>query len=193
MSDHISHKKVLVLLGSPRKKGNSFELAQGISAGVREAGGEVETVYLNGLKISPCQACNACHKEDRSGCAVDDDMQTLYPKISEADALVLASPVYWFTVSAQIKLFMDRWYAFGAEDYQALTGKKAAVAMSFGDADPFVSGCVNALRTFQDAFSYVGIELAGMVYGSADEPGEIKSNQELMGKAFQLGRTLVAG
>jgi multimeric flavodoxin WrbA len=118
-------------------------------------------------------------------------MQSLYTKIREADALVFAGPVYWFSVSAQTKLVMDRCYAFGANEYHDLAGKRVAVALSFGDADVFASGCVNALRTFQDAFRYVGLELVGMVYGSADAPGEIISNTGLLTQAEDLGKRLV--
>ena len=191
MSVSASKTKVLVLLGSPRKKGNSAELARHIAMGAEKAGAEVETVYINGLKISPCQACNSCQKTGASGCAVNDDMQQLYPKISSADALVMASPVYWFTVSAQTKIVMDRWYAFGANEYKDLIGKRMAVAMSYGDTDPFTSGCVNALRTFQDACRFIGIKLVGQVYGSADQPGEISANAELMKQAEELGQKLV--
>ncbi len=184
-------KKVLILLGSPRKKGNSAALAGRIAAGAEGAGAEVELVYLNGLKISPCQSCYACHKPDSAGCAVDDDMQPLYEKLKAADAWVWASPVYWFNVSAQTKLVMDRLFAMGAYRINP-TKKKGAVAMSFGDIDPFASGCVNALRVFQDACRYIGLPLVGMVYGSANDPGEIAANAELMSKAEALGKKLAA-
>jgi multimeric flavodoxin WrbA len=103
---------------------------------------------------------------------------------------VIASPVYWFTMSAQTKLFMDRCFALFNTQQEALAGKNIAIAMSYADADPFISGCVNALRTFQDAFAYVGANIVGMVYGSADKPGEIRSNQALMAEAEALGRLL---
>ncbi len=63
--------------------------------------------------------------------------------------------------------------------------------MSYGDSDAFNSGCINALRTFQDAFKYAGANLVGMVYGSAEKPGEIKTNQPLMDQAEALGKKLV--
>jgi hypothetical protein len=65
--------------------------------------------------------------------------------------------------------------------------------MTYGDADSFSSGCVNALRTFQDAFAYTGSTIVGMVHGSADKPGEIKSNKKLMAQAEDLGKELVSG
>ncbi|MEJ2164156.1 MAG: flavodoxin family protein [Desulfobacterales bacterium] len=190
MTEKTDPKKILVLLGSPRRKGNSTTLAEGIIKGAETAGAAVEKVYLHGQKIAPCQACYACRKPKSRSCAIDDDMQFIYQKLAEADAWVIASPVYWFTMSAQTKLFMDRCFALFNIKKEALAGKNIAVAMSYADADPFVSGCVNALRTFQDAFAYVGANIVGMVYGSADKPGEIKSNRALMAEADALGRLL---
>jgi multimeric flavodoxin WrbA len=185
-------KEVLVLLGSPRKQGNSTTLARQIIKGAESAGAEVETIYLNGLKIKPCQGCYGCKKKNSRGCVVDDDMQSLYPKITASDALVIATPVYWFNMTAQTKIFMDRCFGLFNADYTVnpLLRKQIAIAMSYGDTDPFNSGCVNALRSFQDAFRYMGAKIAGMVYGSAEEPGEISSNAVLMQQAEQLGRKL---
>jgi multimeric flavodoxin WrbA len=184
-------KQVLVILGSPRKKGNSSTLAAQISRGAKSAGAEVETVFLHALKISPCRGCDTCKKQDSKGCAIKDDMQEIYPKLTKADAWVIASPVYWFTMSAQTKIFMDRCYALTAYAENPFVGKRIAIAMSYGDADPFGSGCVNALRTFQDAYRYAGSKIVGMVYGSATEAGEIADNKALMREAEELGKRLV--
>ena len=186
-----TEKQVLVLLGSPRKKGNSTTLAAQIIKGAESVGAAVETIYLHGKNIAACQACYACQKPDSKGCAIDDDMQPIYRRLIEADGWVIASPVYWFTMSAQTKLFLDRCFALPAYKKDAFAGKRIAVAMSYGDADPFASGCVNALRTFQDACRYTGAKLVGMVYGSAEKPGEIKSNLSLMQAAEALGKKLV--
>jgi multimeric flavodoxin WrbA len=187
-------KKVLVLLGSPRKKGNSTTLAKQIIQGAESKGAMVETVFLNGLKIKPCQGCYSCRKPDSKGCIVDDDMQTLYPKLQDSDVWVIASPVYWFSMSAQTKLFMDRCFAMlnDSMEENPFFNKQIAIAMSYGDSDAFNSGCVNALRSFQDAYNYVGAKIVGMVYGSAEEPGEIKSNLSLMKQAEELGKKLAS-
>jgi multimeric flavodoxin WrbA len=185
-------KQVLVILGSPRKKGNSSTLAARISRGAKSAGAEVETLFLQDLKISPCRGCNTCQKHDSKGCAIKDDMQEIYTKLIKADAWVIASPVYWFTMSAQTKIFMDRCYALIAYTKNPFAGKRIAIAMSYGDVDPVKSGCVNALRTFQDAFRYTGSKIVGMVYGSAMEPGEIANNKALMREAEELGKRLVS-
>ncbi len=188
-------KKILLVMGSPRKEGNSATLAKQVAGGAEATGAEVEDFYLHGMNIQPCTACDECREETGKGCVIDDDMQTLYPKLRRADAVVIASPIYWFTVSAQTKLFMDRWYAFGGpqEEYAALAAKRIGIVLTYGDLDPFVSGAVNALRTFQDAFDYVGAEIVGMVYGSASEAGEIQKNRDLMEKAYELGKQLGSG
>jgi multimeric flavodoxin WrbA len=188
-----NEKKVVVLLGSPRKKGNSTALAKQIIHGAESRGAMVETVYLNGLNIKPCQGCYSCRKPNSRGCVVDDDMQTVYPKVQTADRWVIASPVYWFSMSAQTKLFMDRCFAMFKETAQEnyLLNKRIAIAMSYGDTDAFNSGCVNALRSFQDAYRYAGANIIGMVYGSAEEPGEITSNTSLMKQAQELGKKLM--
>ena len=184
-------KKVLVLLGSPRRKGNSAILAGKIVEGAKAARVGIDTVFLHGLKILPCKACYACQKPKSKGCSIDDDMQPLYRKMLEADAWVIASPVYWFTMSAQMKLWMDRCLAFGAYAKDPFEGKRIAVAITYGGEDPFDSGCVNALRTFQDAYNYVGAKMVGMVYGSAMEAGDIKANKALLKEAKALGTKLV--
>jgi len=190
MTAKMEAKKIVVLLGSPRKKGNTAALADRIIAGAESAGAAAERIFLHGKDISPCQACYACQRSDSEGCAIDDDMQPIYNKLIEADGWVIASPVYWFCMSAQTKLFLDRCFALPAYKKDAFSGKRIAVAMSFGDDDAFNSGCVNALRTFQDAARYVGANLVGMVYGSADKPGEIQSNTALMMQAEKLGKKL---
>lgn len=185
-------KQVLVILGSPRRKGNSSTLAAQISRGAKSAGAKVETLFLQELKISPCWGCDTCQKQNSKGCAVKDDMQEVYPKLIKADAWVIASPVYWFTMSAQTKTFMDRCYALSAYAKNPFAGKRIAIAMSYGDADPIKSGCVNALRTFQDAYRYTRSKIVGMVYGSAMKAGEIAHNEALMQEAEKLGRLLVS-
>ena len=118
-------------------------------------------------------------------------MQALYPKLRRADVLVFASPIYWFTVSAQTKLFMDRGlYPLNGPEGHALAGKQIGVVLSYGDSDPFTSGAVNALRTCQDAARFIGAEIADIVYGSASAPGEIREQAEVMERAYQMGLRL---
>ena len=191
MKEKSPKKEVVVILGSPRKNGNSAILAEEISKGARSTGVKIETIFLQGLKLAPCKSCYACQKHNSKGCAIKDDMQSIYLKLIKAEAWVIASPVYWFSMSAQTKIFLDRCFALPAYDKNSFLGKRIAIAMSYGDTDPFTSGCVNALRTFQDAFRYTGSKIVGMVYGSAMNAGDIKLNVSLMQDAENLGKRLV--
>jgi multimeric flavodoxin WrbA len=185
-------KKVLLLLGSPRRKGNSAILADQITKGAKSAKAKVETIYLQGKSISPCKACMNCQKKNSKGCFIQDDMQEIYHKLIASDAWVIASPVYWFTMSAQTKIFIDRCFALPAYQNDPFKGKRIAIAMTYGGEDPFDSGCVNALRAFQDTYKYTKSKIIGMVYGSAMDAGQISSNEKVMQDAFKLGRRLVA-
>jgi len=184
-------KKIVIVMGSPRKNGNSATLAHRVAEGAADGGAEVQSFYLHEMDIKPCTACDVCREDTSTDCNINDDMEQLYPKLRQADALVIASPIYWFTVSAQTKLFMDRLYALGGPQGNALKGKRIGIIVTYGDTDPFNSGAVNALRTFQDAFAYIGSHIVDMVYGSASEAGEIKNNRGLMEKAYVMGKQLV--
>jgi multimeric flavodoxin WrbA len=186
-------KHVLVLKGSPREKGNSSALADQAAAGAREAGAQVDSVDLFKLTISGCDACDFCQKSEVGKCSIEDDMQALYPKLRKADVILLASPVYWFTLSAQLKLCIDRWYALVNSEGCELKGKRFGLLLTYGDTDPYSSGGINAIRTFQDMCRFIGAEIAGIVYGSALEVGDIQSQPKLLEQAFQLGQKAVGG
>jgi len=183
--------QVLILLASPRKNGNSTILAEKLAAGVKDAGGDPVVVSLHALKIAPCNACNACLKNPTKGCVIQDDMQSIYPKLKIAHGVVLASPVYWFNYSAQLKTVIDRTYAIQENNNYALTGKKVGILLTYGDVDLFASGGVNALRSLQDMCRFVKADLVGIVHGSADRPGDITKNEDLLAQAFELGKKMV--
>ena len=108
--------KNLFILGSPRKNGNSETIAKAVASGILQASGNsVEYIYLNTLSIQPCQGCGGCNKTGR--CVINDDMQKLYTKIDEAHRLFLVSPIYFYSVSAQLKIFIDRCQAQWARKY----------------------------------------------------------------------------
>jgi multimeric flavodoxin WrbA len=184
------NKRVLILAASPRKNGNSTILALKAAEGVKAEGGEADVVSLGNLKIAPCNACDVCRTKPETGCVIKDDMQPLYKKIEDAQGVIFATPVYWFNVSAQMKLFIDRTYAIHGKGYYAFTGKDVGVILTYEDEDLFVSGGINALRSFQDIFAYVKANLVGAVYGSAGKAGDVKANGELLQKAYDLGKKI---
>jgi len=181
-------KHVLIFKGSPREKGNSSLLADKAAEGAHIEGAEVETFSLHRMDIRPCDACDTC--QETGVCVLKDDMQMLYPKLREAEAIVIASPIYWFTMSAQTKMFIDRWYALESSQGNALKGKQFGIILTYGDTDPYNSGAINAIRSFQDMFRYIGADIAGMVYGTANDEGDVLKQPELLGRAYNLGAKL---
>jgi len=186
-------KRVMIVLGSPRKNGNSALLAQQAAAGAQSCGAMVEMIYLQELRLEPCNACDVCQADTGLDCILDDELTALLPRLRQADALILASPVYWFTFTAQMKLFIDRdFYALNGPQGHALKGRPIGLIMTYADTDPFTSGAVNAMRTFQDMCCYIDAPVAGMVYGSAAGAGDIQKQPELLDAAYQLGQKLGA-
>lgn len=188
----MSGRYVLVLKGSPREKGNSSLLADQVAAGAGAAGAQVESIVLQNINIRPCNACDVCQETGNGECILDDDMQMLYPKLWKADAIVIATPIYWFTMSAQTKLCIDRWYALETSRGHALAGKRIGIVLTYGDSDPVSSGAVNAIHAFQDMFRYIKAPIVGMVYGSAMNAGDIQNQPGLLEQAYKLGQELAA-
>ena len=182
-------KQVLILKASPRKWGNSAILADQVAQGALSAGAEVESVSLHVLDIRPCDACDLCRENDGE-CVIEDDMQALYPKLRSAAAIVIATPVYWFTLSAQAKLFIDRWYALLGEKPSPLRGKQYALVLSYGDDDLDTSGGIHALDAVKHMVRYLRGDFVGCVHGCASDPGDVQEQPELMKEAYELGRTL---
>jgi multimeric flavodoxin WrbA len=183
------NKQVLILKASPRQWGNSAALADQVAEGARSAGAEVESISLHVQDIRPCDACDLC-RENGGECVIDDDMQPLYPKLRAADAIVIATPVYWFTLSAQAKLFIDRWYALLGEKPNPLRGKQFALLLTYGDDDLETSGGIHALHTFEHLVRYLHGEMAGCVHASASDPGDVQKQPALMEEAYNLGKVL---
>ena len=102
-------KKILILNGSPRKNGKTASLVNAFSEGARSVGNEVREMYIPGMKIGGCLACESCSRS-KDGCVQHDDMDTIYEAYEWADVLVLASPMFWGSVSGQLKTAVDRLY-----------------------------------------------------------------------------------
>jgi multimeric flavodoxin WrbA len=120
-------------------------------------------------------------------------MQPLYPKLAEADAIVLASPIYWFTFSAQLKLCMDRWYAFQSSQWQELQNKPFGIILTYGDTDLYTSGGINAIHTFESMARFLHGHLVGIVHASLDQADEAAQQPALLEQAYRLGQQLALG
>ena len=98
--------KLLGIYGSPRKGGNSDQLLDKALEGAKLAGAEISTIYVRDVKISGCLECGGCDKTGK--CVVDDDMQPVYPQLQKADVIILASPIFFYGITAQAKALIDR-------------------------------------------------------------------------------------
>ncbi len=120
------------------------------------------------------------------------DADAAYPKLLAADALVLASPIYWFTYRAQLKTCIDRWYAVWNYKKDLSRGKPVGIVLSHGDTDLHNSGGINAMYAFETMFRFLQAEIVGWVHGSLDGVGDANKHPDLLDKARQLGEKLAA-
>jgi len=125
--------KVISFSGSPRKNGSINELIKRISKKAQENDHNTSIYYLNDLNINPCQACKYCAENE--GCDLDDDMNNLYNELEYSDIVVIASPIYYGEVSAQTKLFTDRFYSIFNSKTKSFKGKKVVLIYTQGNPD----------------------------------------------------------
>ncbi|MBI5966830.1 MAG: flavodoxin family protein [Deltaproteobacteria bacterium] len=186
--------KVLGIYGSPRKGGNTELLLKELLRGCRDAGVEVEEVFLRDLKITPCLEIYACKKDGK--CPIRDDMQLLYPKLVEVDALALASPVFFYAVSAHMKAFIDRCQALWARKYllkQPISPgkpKRKGVFISVGGSkgSRIFEGPLLTMKYFFDSLDMIFYR--SLLFREIDAPGEILEHPTAMAEAYALGKEL---
>ena len=183
-------KTAALILSSPRKGSNSNALGRAVAEGLVKAGGRAETIDLSGLDLKPCLACGNC-QGNGGRCSQMDGMQTAYPKLREASILVLATPVYMFNLSAQLKIFLDRCYALLNPENNALTGKTLAAAISYGADDLESSGAGNVVKSLQDLGRYTQMTWGGLVHGRGRDRDALAQNEALLKEARALGAKLL--
>jgi len=176
--------KILALIGSPRRKGNTDALVEQILKGSRTKGHTTEKLYLYDYTISLCIDCRNCKKGDYV-CCINDEMQQIYPKMEEADLIIFGTPLYWYGPTAKMKLLVDRMRPFVANG--KLKGKKAVVVTPSAEG---AKACGPLLEMFRMSFEYLGMEFAGKVLVKAYEKGEILTNKREMERAYELGASL---
>lgn len=178
---------ILMLVGSPRRDGNCDTLTRHAAEAAREAGAEVDVVHLGELDIGPCEACNTCRREPKR-CHKEDGMQQLYPKLRWADALLISSPVYWWGPSAQVKLFVDRWYAID-DRREVFGGKPLSLISASGSSSPNMAD--NVFGPFKSIAAYLGMTLLGTLWVGGDARQAAGSPRNIE-RAREMGRLLAA-
>jgi multimeric flavodoxin WrbA len=182
-------KKVLGVVGSPRKKGNTHVLVSRILEGAKDQGAAVEMLFLGDLRIIECDGCHTCWKQRQ--CSKDDDMTGLYVKIADSDALVLGTPVYWYGPTALMKGFIDRLVYFNCPENRAkIRGKRAATAIPLEEETGKAAELVVAF--FERSLEYLEVQLVGQVLApGVTLRGEVENQEEKLRESYELGARLV--
>lgn len=184
--------KVLGIYGSPRKGGNTDQLLDRALEGALSAGAEVKRLYVRDLKMCGCIECGGCDKTGK--CVVEDDMQSVYPLLEEADVIFLASPIFFYSLTAQVKALIDRGQALWAKQrleqspeemklYKGGRGYLITVGATRGKN--LFEGSQLVARYFFDALNmrYDG----GIFFRRLEEKTAVRDNPETLQEAFNLG------
>jgi multimeric flavodoxin WrbA len=188
--------KILGLFGSPRRGGNTELLLEEALKGAEKEGAKVERLYLSDFTITPCKECHGCN--DTGNCIILDDMEKIYPKLLEADVVILASPIFFYGVTAWAKALIDRSQALWARKYllkDSSLGKEGKKRKGF-----FISvGATKGQKVFEGAiltvkyfFDVLNAEYAGeLVFRGVEAKGDILNHPEALQQAYEAGRKLV--
>ena len=172
---------ILILSGSPRKGGNTDLLVEAFAKGASQQH-HVEVVSVHDYKVNPCMGCNACFKNEANACVQNDDMSLIYEKMSRADMLVIASPVYFYGLSAQLKAVIDRFHNPIRDTFRL---KKMALLLVGAATLPELFDSI--LAQYRLCLNFFKLEDAGhvLVRGVKDK-GDIMNTEALQG-AIDLG------
>ena len=182
--------KILAILGSARKGGNTHTLIKEALKGAGAAKG-TKVYDLSRMDIHGCMGCLGCRVDGSDGCILKDEMQVLYKAIKDADAIILGSPIYYGEVTGQMKTFMDRWYALRDHNrnLRLAEGKKALFILTQGaeGADRYSSVAERLTRVLE---SYK-MKTAIVVFPGLEKNGAAKKDEKALGKALKAGAGLI--
>jgi multimeric flavodoxin WrbA len=190
--------KVIAFFGSPRREGNTELLLKEAVRGVEESGLGIQLFNLNEMQIMPCQNCGGC--EETGACIYEDDMSQIYDAIRTADRVILASPVFFFSVSAQAKVMIDRCQAFWCEKYllkkpipEGPHKRKGLLLLVGGMKEKIgATGIECAEKTAKAFFRTISVtEHKVLGYTGVDAKGEILKHPTALKEAYEAGKELV--
>ena len=176
--------KVLGIVCSPRKGGNTEILVSEALVGAKESGAEIELLRVTDMNIAACNGCEACHESGE--CSIKDDMQKIYKKLLAADGIILGSPVYFWSVSSQAKKLMDRTYALRYPNHKLKNKVGGAIAAAGS------RGTVNALSIINNFFLGHDMLVTGLgISGYGNKKGEVRQDKRAMEGARSLGKQVI--
>jgi multimeric flavodoxin WrbA len=176
--------KVTAIVGSPRKTGNTATIIRAILKGAEEEHAETAIHYLGEKTINGCTGCYSCR--DTKKCVIDDDMRDIYRDIGDADVLVFASPIYYYTVTGQFKTFLDRTFPYYWE--RPLKGKKAVLALTWANSNPDEFN--DTIEWFERVADAMQVDLIETIKVPNTTSNPVAENKELLLQARKKGRTL---
>ena len=181
-------KKILGIMGSPRKSSNTHILLSRILKGAESEEARGDILFLNDLTIQECNGCHACW--EGKDCSKDDDMNRIYPRIIENDAIIFGTPVYWYGPTALMKGFIDRFVYFNCPENRAkIKGKPVALAVPFEEEGPEAAALLEAF--FERSLGYLEMNLIGAILvPGVTRKGEIKEKEAKLQEAYALGKKL---
>ncbi|MEL7567361.1 MAG: flavodoxin family protein [Dehalobacterium sp.] len=179
--------KVLAIQGSPRKHGNTAAILKHYLQGIEKSHSDAEVKLINVAEknIQSCKGCQGCKNLQRK-CVINDDMQEIYPNILESDLLILATPIYWWGITAQAKQFLDRFYALN--DGHNFKGKKMVLLMTYAGEEPN-SGAKIIKNMFNDICDYLEINFV-QSYGICTGEVSVQDNPKAQNDVYNLGLAL---
>ncbi len=181
-------KKILILNGSPRTTGNTAALTAEFKKGAEEAGNVVTEFFLAGMNINGCKGCFCGGKNPDSPCVQKDDMDKIYPVYREADVIVLATPLYYWTISGQLKTAFDRLFAVAECDPNYRNPKKESVLIMAAEG----YGFEETLYWYDRLEKHLGWKSIGKALcGGVMAAGDIAGRPELQ-EAYHLGKSIYA-
>ncbi|MGN0755557.1 flavodoxin family protein [uncultured Treponema sp.] len=176
--------RILVLNGSVRRGGNTELLVQSFAEGARK-NNSVEIVSVADFKVNPCIGCNSCFNREENDCSQNDDMTKVYEKLKSTDILVIASPVYFYGISAQLKAMIDRLHTPMRNSFPI---KKLALILVGAASLPEMFDAIKV--QYRLALNFFGLEDAGTVLvRGAKEKGDVKNTDGLK-EAYELGNSM---
>ncbi|MEN6440997.1 MAG: flavodoxin family protein [Syntrophobacter sp.] len=185
--------KILAVYGSPRREGTTSLLLANAVRGAREGGAEVEEVFLRDLKMSPCLEIYGCRKSGR--CVIKDDFQPLHDKLIACEGLMIASPIFFYTVSAHTKIFMDRCQALWAKKYlidkapfgiRQPSRKALFVCAGATRGSRLFEGVLLSMKYFLDTLD---MEIwKSLLYKGLDNPEDLHDNPVWLEETYTTGR-----
>jgi len=185
---------VLGIAGSPRRGGNTDILLEEVLKGAASRGARTKKVKLSRLKIAPCDHSDYCLKAGK--CSIKDDMQSIYDDMEEADVIVLASPIQFMTVTAEMKAMIDRCQMFWARKYvlnQSPLGEKPRKGLFIAvGGTKFAKLFEPAQVTIKSLFNTLNITPAGeLLFRGVDERGAIRQHPDALKQAFEAGQKVM--